>query len=256
MSSLAVIILTKNEENNILDCLECVQNLDEIIIIDDYSEDRTVELIQSASWRTKIKIYKRHLDGDFSAQRNFGLSKATRDWVLFIDADERVSTSLREEIKHKTANSKNKEINGYYIKRRDAMWGKKLRHGETGNISLLRLARKDAGKWEGKVHEVWKVKGRIEELESELAHYPHQSVKEFLDEINIYSSIRASELKKQNVKVKFFDIILYPKAKFFKNFVLKLGFLDGLPGLITALMMSFHSFLVRSKLWLLQNVKL
>ena len=98
MSKLSVIILTKNEENNILDCLESMVFADEIIVVDDYSEDRTEEVVKNLK-NDEIKFYKRKLDNDFSAQRNFGLSKAKNDWVLFLDADERVSTSLREEIK-------------------------------------------------------------------------------------------------------------------------------------------------------------
>src|SRR3989338_4872108 len=114
---LTVIILTKNEERNILDCLK----------------------------------------GDFAKQRDFALSKAKSDWVFFLDADERVPASLFKEINYKIVNSKHRKINGYYIKRRDVMWNRELRYGETGNIKLIRLAKKGAGGWVGKVHEVWDI---------------------------------------------------------------------------------------------------
>lgn len=250
MSTLSVIILTRNEENNILDCLEGIKSLDEVIIIDDFSEDRTLELVKS--FDSKIKIFQRKLERDFSAQRNFGLSKVTCEWVLFIDADERVSPDLLSEINSAVIENKS---DGFLIKRMDIFWDRKLKHGETGSVALLKLARRSAGKWGGKVHETWNVKGRVGELENELIHYPHQSVKEFLKEINLYSSIRADELKQLRQKVSWKDIILYPKIKFLRNYFLKLGFLDGLPGFIIAVMMSFHSFLVRSKLWFLQNEK-
>ena len=248
MSTLSVIILTKNEEKNIFDCLESVKDADEIIVIDDNSEDRTEDVINT--FGKKVKTYKRSLSDDFSKQRNFGLSKAKNSWVLFIDADERVSDGLFAEILDEI----NKDnFDGYLIKRRDVLWDKKLQYGETGNMKLLRLARKNRGEWQGKVHEVWNVNGKIGELNNELIHCPHQTIREFLSEISLYSSIRARELHEKRIKVSALDVIFYPKGKFFLNYFVKLGFLDGLPGLIIALMMSFHSFLVRSKLWLLNN---
>lgn len=248
MLNLSVIILTKDEENNVLDCFEGVKDANEIIVIDDYSEDRTEEVIRT--FDKQIKIYKRSLAGDFSAQRNFGLSKAKNEWVLFLDSDERLSRELLREINSAVEDNKS---DGFLIKRKDIMWGKKLMHGETGSVRLVRLAKKDAGRWVGKVHEVWNIDGKIGELDNGLIHYPHQTIREFLSEISLYSSIRAKELNQEGIKVSAIDIILYPNAKFFLNYFVKLGFMDGLPGLVVALMMSFHSFLVRSKLWRLNH---
>lgn len=247
---LSVVILTKNEEKNIIDCLETVSWADEIVIIDDNSSDRTIEIIKNLE-NKKIKIFINTLNADFAKQRNFGLSKTTKNWVLFIDADERISKNLREEINTIIINKNKDSIDGYYIKRKDSIWGKTLEHGESSNIKLLRLAKRDAGAWIGKVHEVWLVSGKTDELENFILHYPHQNINEFLKEINFYSTIRARELFENDTKISFFDMILYPKAKFLFNYLLRFGFLDGIEGLIFALMMSFHSFLVRSKLWLL-----
>ncbi len=247
---LSVVILTKNEEKNIIDCLEAVAWADEIIIVDDNSSDRTLEIVKSLE-NKKIKTYKNDLNGDFSNQRNFGLSKTTKKWVLFIDADERVDSELHEEINTIIINSKGQEKDGYFIKRKDIIWGKMLKHGETGNISLLRLAKRGAGIWMGKVHEVWQVNGKTGEFNNYLLHYPHQSIDEFLKEVNFYSTIRAQELYEKKIKVTALDIVSYPFGKFILNYFLKLGFLDGMSGLIFSLMMSFHSFLVRSKLWVL-----
>ena len=250
---LSVVILTKNEEKNIVDCLETVLWADEIIIIDDYSEDRTLEIVKNLN-NKKIKIYKNSLDNDFSKQRNFGLTKATKKWVFFVDADERVSKELREEINSIIVNSYGKN-NGYFIKRRDYIWGKMLKHGETGSISLLRFAKRGSGIWMGKVHEVWNVEGNIDSLNSILLHFPHQTINEFLREINTYSTISAKEMIDKKIKVSMFDIFIYPKGKFLLNYFFKLGFLDGIEGLIFAIMMSFHSFLVRGKLWMLWQKK-
>src|SRR3989344_2405964 len=245
---ITTVVLAKNEEENIVDCLESLSFCDEIIVIDDNSEDRTREIAQKMG----TKVFTHSLDNDFSKQRNFGLEKARGDWVLFVDADERASRELKEEIKSKI---KNDRTDGYLIKRIDTIWERKLRYGETRNIVLLRLGRKNKGNWIGKVHEEWKIEGRIDILKSHLDHYPHPTVSEFLKKINFYTDLRAKELFEKGVRSNFFSILFYPTAKFLSNYFLKLGFMDGVQGLIFALMMSFHSFLVRGKLWLLINKK-
>lgn len=248
MSSLSVVILTKNEENNIVDCLEKALFSDEVIVIDDYSTDRTLELINSFK-NEKIKIFKRKLEGDFASQRNFALSKTKNEWILFIDADERLSEDLISEIKDKIDSGT--KYRGFYLRRSDNMWGKIFRYGEINQTKLLRLARNGTGQWKNKVHEEWDINGKSGELNNKLIHYPHQSVREFLQEINFYTSVRAEELYKNGIKTNGLLILLYPFGKFFQNYILRLGFLDGIEGFIFAVLMSFHSFLVRGKLWLL-----
>ena len=245
---ISAVILTKNEEKNVLDCLESISWADEIVVVDDNSLDRTIDVIKNYS--AKVKIFKNNLNGDFSAQRNFALSKTTKDWVLFVDADERISNNLREEINTVLIDEKNNPKNkGFYIPRIDTMWGKILKHGETGNIKLLRLAKRDAGVWQGKVHEEWIIDGKVDELEEQIVHYPHQTINEFLKEINFYTTLRARELYEKKTKVTLKDIVLYPVGKFFVNYFFKLGFFDGIEGLIMSILMSFHSYLVRAKLW-------
>lgn len=252
---ISVIVITKNEEKNILDCLESVLWADEIIIVDDNSDDRTIEVVKNL-FNKRIKIYSKALDGDFASQRNYALSKATKKWVFFLDADERVTSKLREEINEfLIEHVKNANINGFYIKRKDIMWGKELKHGETGDIKLLRFAKKGAGIWKGKVHEVWEVDGNTSEMEGNIIHFPHQTIDEFLSEINFYTTLRAKELYENKIEGSIKNIILYPKGKFIKNYFVKLGFLDGIEGFIFAIFMSLHSFLVRGKLWLLWRRK-
>ena len=248
---LSVVILTKNEEKNIVDCIDSVSFCDEVIVIDDNSDDRTVELAK----RAKTKVFTRALDNDFSTQRNFGLEKAEGEWVLFVDADERIAFELAIEIQDLLRLSKSLESNAFFIKRRDVMWGRELMYGETGNIKLLRLARKNVGQWKGKVHETWKINGQIGELQNSILHYPHPTIAQFLEEINFYTDLRAKELYEKGIKVHWWSIIGYPKVKFLINYFLKRGFRDGVPGLMFALMMSFHSFLVRGKLWSLWEQK-
>lgn len=244
---ISAVVLTKNEENNIIDCLESIAWCDEVVVIDDFSQDRTRELAE----RKNAKILQRNLGGNFAQQRNFGLENAKGPWVLFVDADERVPESLQKEIQWKTNN--NSSVLGFRIRRVDSIFGKILNYGETGNVLFVRLGKKGAGKWYGTVHEEWKIKEKVEVLESPLLHYPHQSIAEFLKDINFYTTIRAKELYSLGTRSSWFTILLYPKGKFLFDYFIKLGFLDGIPGLIMAAMMSFHSFLVRAKLWLLQE---
>lgn len=246
--AISAVILTKNEEANLEKCLASVRFCDEILVIDDFSADNTISIAQKHG----AVVVQHALAGDFSQQRNFGLEKATEEWVLFIDADEVVSPSLREEIESRITNYESR-ITGYYIKRIDYMWGREIRHGEMGNMWLIRLAKKNAGTWKGVVHETWQVKGEIGTLKNPLQHFPHPSIGDMLAEINFYSSLRAEELYKANVHVSFLNIILYTKRKFLMEYIFQLGFLDGVPGLLLSLSMSFYSFLVRGKLWQLQQ---
>ncbi|HUQ84979.1 MAG TPA: glycosyltransferase family 2 protein [Candidatus Limnocylindrales bacterium] len=241
---ISAIIITKNEEKSLKRSLRSLSWCDEVIVIDDDSTDDTVKIAEKLG----AKVYKRSLDGDFSAQRNFGLQKAKNDWVLFIDADEEVSPALWFEIMQHT-NSPSDKYSGYFIKRQDVIWGRLLKYGETGNKKFLRLAKKNSGKWEGVVHEKWNVVGMTATLNNPLMHYPHVTIENFLHEINLYTDIRAKELYDKKVRTSSFLIIIYPLAKFIQNYFLKQGFRDGVPGLLLALMMSLHSFLVRSKLW-------
>jgi len=245
--SISSVILTKNEEKNIGDCLRSLSFCDEVLVIDDGSWDKTVSVAEKYGG----KVFQRALNGDFSTQRNFGIDKARGEWILFVDADERISKNLGSEIIETV--SKETNFSGFYIVRRDVLWGREMRYGEVGNIKLLRLAKRDSGKWRGKVHEEWRISGKIGSLVHPLIHYPHQTVEEFLKDINFYTDIRAKELNMQDIPVYWSSIIIYPVAKFAQNYFFKLGFLDGIPGLLIAILMSFHSFLVRSKLWQLQK---
>jgi glycosyltransferase involved in cell wall biosynthesis len=267
-TSISAIVLTKNEEKNIEQCLASISWCDEIIVVDDYSKDKTMERVQSSEFRVqcgkeKIKIYQKQLNNDFAAQRNFGLEKASGDWVLFIDADEIISEALASEIKFKVQSGRPSgkfKVSGYYIKRRDYFLGRWLKYGETGNIRLLRLAKKNAGKWQGRVHEAWEVKGKTEELDNPILHYPHPTIASFLADINWYTDLvaqywqeQAMPAGRQGRKIATWEIICYPCGKFVQNYILRFGIFDGIQGLIMAFMMSFHSFLVRSKLWLSQH---
>lgn len=207
--------------------------------------------LQSLSFCDEVIVVPPHPISDFSAVRNRALQHAKGDWVLFIDADEEISPKLAQEIKKRLLEDKN--INGYLFKRRDYFLRKELKHGETAKVKLLRLARKNSGLWQGRVHEKWQVKGRIKELSQPLLHKRKLTLVQFLDKLNFYSDIRAQELYQQKAKTNLLLIFLYPSFKFCQNYFCRLGLLDGIPGFIMAAMMSLHSFMVRSKLWVMNK---
>lgn len=243
---LSVVILTKNEEQNIERCLRSVAFADEIILIDDESTDKTMEIAK----KYKVQIFKHKLEDNFSAQRNFGLKKAKGEWILYVDADEEVAPFLFEEIIN--AVKKDDKCVCYFINRRDYWLGREIKHGDVSSIrggGLIRLVKKNSGQWTGKVHETYESNGDSGKLLSYMNHYPHSTIKDFIDDINHYSTLRAKELREQGKKTNIFEIISLPLGKFILNFFLKRGFLDGSEGFAYAFLMSFHSFLVRAKLF-------
>lgn len=250
---ISIVILTKNEEKNIERCVKSVKFADEIVVIDDRSTDKTVEIAEKLG----VKVYKRDLNGDFSSQRNFGMEKARGEWILFIDSDEEVTTELKDEIASEILRfAQDDTPQAYRIKRRDFWWGRELKFGETinsRNQGILRFIRKKAGKWEGKIHETFQTSKPTGRLNSFLNHYPHQTVAEFLRDVNFYSTERARELKNNGCKTNILEIVFYPFIKFILTYFIYLGFLDGAPGFVYSFMMSFHSFLVRSKLYLINH---
>lgn len=245
---ISVVILTKNAENSIQQAIESVSWADEVIVVDDNSTDTTHKIVKDH----KALLWNHALENDFSQQRIFGLEKAKGDWVLFIDDDERVSPKLRDEIRKEIARNET-TICGYYIKRIDIVWGKELKHGETGNATFLRLARKNFGIWKDPVHEYWDIQGRTPTLKNPLYHNPHKNISEFIRKINLYSTIRANYLFKNNIKESPLAIFGKPFGKCMFNLIILQGYKDGTIGVIHALLMSFHSYLVRAKVWELNN---
>ncbi len=185
---------------------------------------------------------------DFAAARNAELAKAKTEWVLFVDSDETVTPELEREIQQAIKSS---AYDAYSIPRLDTLLGRELCYGETGQASFIRLARKSYGQWERPVHEIWKGAGKVGTLQHPLLHNPHPTISSFLDKINRYSTLDALYRYSQGHKCSLWKIAVYPITKFKFNYLVRRGFLDGVPGLIMAMMMSYHSYLTWTKLYLL-----
>lgn len=241
------IVLAKNEELNIKDCIESIDFCDQILVIDDNSSDNTVKIAQELGAQV---IH--HKMRNFSLQRNFALEKAHSKWVLFLDADERVSKELAKEIQNVLRVGKH---DGYLIERKDIWMGKRLVGGESGSALILRLGKKSVGKWDRRVHETWLINGKIGKLKHPIYHLPHLTIFSFVKKIGEYSSLHASENKSEGKSPSLSKIVIYPIGKFMKNYIVKKGYKDGVNGFVSAMLMSFHSFLAWSQLWISKNKK-
>lgn len=245
--SLTGIILSKGERS-LITALDSITFCDERIIVLDQTKENLLKL----EIPIDVKVVNHSLNGNFAEQRNFAVTLARGEWILFLDADEQVTKALATEIKQ-TLDNASDDVMAYLVKRRDYFWGQKIRFGETWKAAskgIVRLLRANKGRWTGAVHEVFASEGKVERLTNFIDHYPHQSVKEFVSDINSYSSIRAKEFVSTGVKVRLWQIIIYPVGKFIYTYFLLLGFLDGPAGFAYSFMMSFHSFLARTKSYL------
>lgn len=247
---LSVIILTHNSARTIADTLASVHFADEIIVVDDNSTDETSVIVKK---NPAVRFVPHQLKDDFAAQRNFGLQLAKHEWVLYIDSDEVVPQDLAQEI---IVSMDTSDFSGFRLRRHDVLWGHQLKHGEIGHVRLLRLARRTAGTWVRPVHEEWRIQGTVGDLSYPLLHYPHQTVSEFITEINTYTTRNARYMIEAGEKIYAWQIPVYPLAKFIRNYILRFGFKDGTPGILVALFMSYHSFLTRAKGWLLCHPQL
>ncbi len=253
---ISTIILVSNIKTLFNTLKSCLFSEEIILVIDENGKNIEKNKLEDFFIKNNFQNYKIFYKklNDFSEQRNFAIYKAKNQWILFVDDDETVSDELKKEIINLNENQ-NQQC--FYIKRKDFFWNKEIKYGELRKVykkGLIRLVKKNSGQWIRKVHEEYITSGKVGQLKSFLYHYPHENIKEFLNKINFYSTLRAEELYKLNNKSNILSICFYPFGKFIYTYFIKLGFLDGVEGFIYSFMLSFYSFLVRSKLYML-NVK-
>ena len=242
MTKLSVVVITLNEETNLARCLESASWADEIIVVDTFSTDKTKEIAKKYAQ----KLYDLQWPG-FGPAKQFALEKATCEWVLSLDADEVVSEPLHREINQILASQT--EIDGYYICRHSNFLGKWIKYGWYPDY-VLRLFRKDKGRFDNSlVHEELILKGTSARLKGALLHYTDPDLERYLTKMNRYTSLSAQALFHKGQRGRISDICLRPVALFLKIYFLKLGFLEGVHGLLLALFSSFHVLTKYAKLW-------
>lgn len=240
----SVAIITKNEEKNIRDALESVKDFEEIIVVDSFSQDKTIDICKKYT----DKIFQIEWSG-FYFQKQFAIDRATLPWVLVLDADERVTEPLKKEIMEKINEH---DIDGYLIPRKNFFLGRWIKYSGWWPDYTLRLFKRNKGKMEKReVHEKIIIDGKTDYLKEPILHYTYDSIEDFIKKMQKYSTLSAIEIQAQNPsKYKILiKMIISPFFTFFKMFILRLGFLDGLRGFILAVFYSFYSFLKYAKAW-------
>ena len=228
-SKLSVIIITLNEADNIRACLESVAWADEIIVVDSGSTDDTLSICEELGAKVLIN---RNWQG-FGFQKNLALQQASGDWILSLDADERISPALQQTIK---ATLENPSADGYLFPRQAYFLGKAMRHGGWWPDYVLRLFRREAGKFsQVLVHENVLLAGKIEKIREPIIHYSYVSLEQLLDKINKYSSAGAKQAQSKNKHGGLAQALARACWTFFRAYCLRAGFLDGSAGLIAAI---------------------
>ena len=243
MTKLSVTIITKNEEKNMQACLTSVAWVDEIIIVDSFSEDRTVEIVRKFTDKIFLKKFT-----NYSEQRNFADEKTSNPWILALDADERVTTELKEEI-IKLINDDQSRHDGYNIPRLDYMFGKSIKHGGWYPQYHVRLYKKKKTRWKNKVHEKAYVQGEIGYFKNPILHFSHLKISNFIKKLDQYTSIEAEELYKEGYKPNLFRLIFWPFIVFVYKYIYKLGFLDGIHGIVLSTSLAYYHFAKYAKTW-------
>jgi glycosyltransferase involved in cell wall biosynthesis len=243
VNGLTVTVITWNEEERLRPCLESVAWAQEIVVVDAESTDKTVEIAREFTDRIWVRPWP-----GFSLQKNFALEQVKTEWVLSLDADERVTPELREEIERVIGNDG--PADGYTIPRKNFFWGAWVRHGRLYPDRQLRLFRRDRGRFaELGVHESVEIDGGMNRLASALVHQSYRSLSEFVQRSNHYSTLAAQEWLKRGKRVGMGDLMLRPLWRFLSMFLLHRGFLDGWRGLVLAVLYAHYVFLRTAKVW-------
>lgn len=246
MAKLSVVITAFNEEKNIGDCLESVKWADEIIVVDNSSQDKTREI---AKKYTK-KIHLRPNYPMLNINKNFGFEKAVGDWILSLDSDERVEPELREEMQAILKNPPEKP-NGFKIPRKNIIFGKWIEHTGWYPDYQLRFFKKDKGKFAAKhVHEQLTLSGETGVLKGNLLHLNYTSVAQFFYKMHqIYAPNQAQNIWESGKEVVWQDAISWPIQEFFRRYFVFEGWKDGFHGLVLSLLQALDHLVIFALVW-------
>jgi glycosyltransferase involved in cell wall biosynthesis len=240
---LTVIVPTFNEQDNLEDCLRSVAWADEVLVVDSFSTDRTLEI---ARRHTDRIIQREYINS--ASQKNWAIPQARHRWVMVVDADERVTPELRDEIR--ALLSRGPDCSGYVIRRVNHFLGRRIHHGGWARDRVLRLWDRTLGRYQEKeVHAEVDVAGPVRELRHPLLHITFRSWDLYLRKIDRYTSWGAEDLRKRGRRTTALDLVFRPLARFFKRYILQLGFLDGVPGLMITGIDSWAVFVKYARLW-------
>lgn len=242
MAAVSVVVITKDEEKNIRDALVSASFADETIVLDSFSTDGTVDICREFT----DKVFQEEWRG-FSGQKQRAVELAGNDWVFVLDADERITPALSEEIKKLVEAGPDKP--GYYCPRRNHFMGMEIRHGGWYPDYSVRLFDRRHGRFQDRaVHEAVKLDGEPGYLKNTMLHFTYDSVSDYLRRMDKYSTLAAKEMQKGGRRAKISDLLLRPHMTFIKMYLLKGGFRDGIHGLLLAGLYSYYTFSKYAKL--------
>jgi glycosyltransferase involved in cell wall biosynthesis len=248
--NISSVIIAKDEESNIGRCIESqLDCIDEIIVLVDItSTDRTFEIAKSYP---KVKVQAVSWMG-YSRTKEYGVSIASNDWVLWIDADEAMTKELSNEILRFKENIP--QFSAYSVARRAYFLGRWVKHSGWYPARVNRLFNKNSVKFsDNDVHEHLSVEGLTGELKNDLEHFTDPNIQHYFEKFNLYTTLAAEELAKKGKKIRVSDLLIRPSLIFVKMYFLKLGFLDGIEGFILAVFSAAYVFTKYCKFWELKN---
>jgi glycosyltransferase involved in cell wall biosynthesis len=247
MLPVTVTVITKNEADSLADALRSVSWADELIVIDAESTDDTVKIARRFTDRVYVRPWNGYID-----QKNHAASLSSNDWIFSLDADERSTPELGQEIR--ALLEADPPSNGYRVPRVSFYFGRWMRTTDMYPDYQLRLYDRRKARWNGMyVHESVKVDGPVGYLKSELQHHPYRDLSEHLVRMDRYTTLAARQMHARGQRAGAIDLLCHPPVAFLRNYVLKGGFRDGKAGLVISIVNSYYVFLKFAKLWEMQR---
>lgn len=244
-----VTIIVLNESRNIVPCIQSVAFFDEILVVDSGSTDDTVALARSVGATVLTNAWP-----GWARQKQFALEHARHEWIFSIDADERVTEPLKQSIVTLFESEPESRAEGYSINRCNHFMGRPLRHGEGYPDWCLRLFKRSGAGWSpDPVHERVLIEGSVAKLRGDLDHHSEESLTEYLEKQNNYTTLQARQMWEMGKDASLTKLMTSPLLRFFKFYVFRLGFMDGVPGLVHILIGCFNSFSKYAKLREIHN---
>lgn len=247
---LSVIVPCKNEELNLRSCLESFQDLaDEIIVADSGSTDLTREIALQFE-KTRLIEREYGTSGDF---KNWAIPQASHEWVLIVDADERITPILAEEIYLEL--SRGPAYDGYWIYRTNHFMGHPLKFGDARNDKVLRLFRRDKGHYSGPSDhgEIQISTGKVGRMKNRMLHYSAWGYDQYFEKTDRYTTLQALQWHEQGRDTSYFKLLVRPAFRFFREYILQGAILDGKAGVQTAWLAAFYSFSKQARLWQIKH---